>query len=378
ASWTPVSDGQFKTGSGGAIAVSESDPNTVYVGMGEPDIRGNASHGDGVYKSTDSGKTWKNVGLENTYHIGAIRVHPRNPDIVYVAALGHQFGPNDERGVFGSTDGGKSWKRIYDRGRNAGAIDLALDPNNPSVIYAAFWDVHRTPWSLDSGGPGSGLFKSTDSGGTWTDLSRNPGLPKGILGRIGIVSPAIERKLRQRAWYFSRIFADPLKEDTVYVLNTSFCRSDDAGKTFTPVRTPHGGNHYLWIAPNDSNRMIERNDGGANVSTNGGRTWTTQDQQPTAQFYRVALDNDFPYHAYGAQQDNSTVRIATRSDEGGIGVRDWYDVGGGESGWVVSDPKDSHLRRLVRRLAHPLRSPHRPAPTSPPGPTIPWVRRPTR
>jgi photosystem II stability/assembly factor-like uncharacterized protein len=372
--WTPVSDGQFKTGSVGAIAVSESDPNTVYVGMGEPDIRGNASHGDGVYKTTDAGKTWKNVGLENTYHIGAVRIHPRNPDIVYVAALGHQFGPNDDRGVFRTVDGGKTWKKIYNRGRNAGAVDLILDPNNPSVIYAAFWDVHRTPWDLESGGPGSGLFKSADAGDTWTDLSRNPGLPKGILGRIGItVSPANsdrlwaiveaedggvfrsdnggknwtkvneERKLRQRAWYYSRIFADPLKDETVFIVNTSFYRSDDGGKTYSTIRTPHGDNHYLWIAPNDSNRMIECNDGGANVSTNGGRTWSSEDQQPTAQFYRVALDNDFPYHAYGAQQDNSTVRIATRSDEGSIDVRDWYDVGGGESGWVVPDPKDSQI-----------------------------------
>ena len=372
--WAPVSDGQFKTGSVGSIAVSESDPNTIYVWMGEPDIRGNASHGDGVYKSSDAGKTWKNVGLEDTRHIGAVRIHPRNPDIVYVAALGHQFGPNDQRGVFRTMDGGKNWKQVFTRGRNAGAVDLILDPNNPSVIYAAFWDVHRTPWSLDSGGPGSGLFKSTDAGDTWTELSRNPGMPKGVLGRIGIaVSPANsdrvwaiveaedggvfrsdnggrnwtrvndERKLRQRAWYFSRIFADPLKEDTVYVLNTSFYRSDDGGKTYTAIRTPHGDDHYLWIAPNDSNRMIESNDGGANVSTNGGRTWTTQDQQPTAQFYRVALDNDFPYHAYGAQQDNSTVRIATRGDGGSIQVRDWYEVGGGESGWVVPDPKDSQI-----------------------------------
>ncbi len=373
-SWTPVSDGQFKTGSVGAIAVSESDPNVVYVGMGEPDIRGNASHGDGVYKSTDAGKTWKRVGLEDTYHIGAVRVHPKNPDIVYVAALGHLWGPNEQRGVFRSTDGGKTWKQIYTRGVKAGAVDLILDPNSPSVIYAAFWDMHRAPWNLESGGPDSGLFKSTDGGDTWTDLSRNPGMPKGILGRIGVtVSPvnservwAIveaedggvfrsddagktwtrvnqERKLRQRAWYYSRIFADPLKPDTVYAVNVSFFRSDDAGKTFTQVRAPHGDDHYLWIAPNDSNRMIECNDGGATVSTNGGRTWTTQDQQPTAQFYRVALDNDFPYHAYGAQQDNSTVRITTRSDEGSIGVRDWYDVGGGESGWMAPDPKDSEI-----------------------------------
>jgi photosystem II stability/assembly factor-like uncharacterized protein len=374
AGWTSVSDGQFKTGSVGAIGVSESDPNVVYVGMGEPDIRGNASHGDGVYKTTDAGKTWKNVGLQDSYHIGAVRVHPKNPDVVYVAALGHLWGANDQRGVYRSTDGGKNWKQIYTRGANAGAVDLILDPNSPNVIYAAFWDMHRTPWDLESGGPGSGLFKSTDGGDTWTDLSRNQGMPKGILGRIGIsVSPldsdrlwAIveaedggvfrsenggrtwtkvneERKLRQRAWYYSRIFADPLKPDTVFVVNTGFYRSDDGGKTYATIRTPHGDNHYLWIAPNDSNRMIESNDGGANVSTNGGRTWSTIDNQPTAQFYRVALDNDFPYHAYGAQQDNSTVRITTRSDEGSIGARDWYDVGGGESGWLAPDPTNSEI-----------------------------------
>jgi photosystem II stability/assembly factor-like uncharacterized protein len=342
--------------------------------MGEPDIRGNASHGDGVYKSSDAGKTWKNVGLEDTLHIGAVRVHPRNPDIVYVAALGHLWGPNEQRGVFRTTDGGKTWKQIYTRGVKAGAVDLILDPNNPNVIYAAFWDMHRVPWDLESGGPDSGLFKSTDGGDTWTDLSRNPGMPKGVLGRIGVTVSAVnsdrvwalveaedggvfrsddagktwtrvnqERKLRQRAWYYSRIFADPIKPDTVFAVNTGFYRSDDAGKTFNAIRAPHGDVHYLWVAPNDSNRMIESNDGGANVSTNGGRTWTSQDQQPTAQFYRVALDNDFPYHAYGAQQDNSTVRIATRSDEGSIGVRDWYDVGGGESGWLAPDPKNSDI-----------------------------------
>jgi len=373
-SWLPVTDGQIKTGSVGALAVSESDPNIVYVGMGEPDIRGNASHGDGVYKSADAGKTWKRVGLEDSYHIGAVRIHPKNSDIVYGAALGHLWGSNDQRGVYRTNDGGKTWKQIYTRGPKAGAIDLILDPANANTIYAAFWDVHRTPWDLESGGSGSGLFKSTDGGDTWTDLSKSPGMPQGVLGRIGItVSPVnsdriwalveaadggvfrsdnggknwtrinSERKLQQRAWYYSRIFADPQKADTVYALNTGFYRSDDGGKTFNAIPTPHGDNHYLWIAPNDSNRMIECNDGGANVSTNGGRTWTTQDQQPTAQFYRVALDNDFPYNAYGAQQDNSTVRIASRSDSGSIGERDWYDVGGGESGWLAPDPKNSSI-----------------------------------
>jgi photosystem II stability/assembly factor-like uncharacterized protein len=372
ASWTPMSDGQFKTGSVGAIGVSESDPNTVYVGMGEPDVRGNASHGDGVYKTMDGGRTWKNVGLQDTQVIGAVRVHPRNPDVVYVAALGHLWGSNPERGIYKTIDGGKTWKQIFTRGPKAGAVDLILDPSNANVIYAGFWEVYRSPWQLESGGPGSGLFKSNDGGETWTDLTRKAGLPKGVIGRIGVtVSPvnsdrvwAIveaeeggvfqsdnggetwtkendERKLRQRAWYYSRIFADPQKLDTVYIVNTSFYRSDNGGKTYITIPTPHGDNHYLWISPADSNRMIECNDGGANVSTNGGKTWSPENNQPTAQFYRVALDSDFPYHAYGAQQDNSTVRTSTRSDDGAITERDWYDVGGGESGWIAPDPKNS-------------------------------------
>ena len=374
ATWEPIADGQLKSGSVGSIAVAESDRNVIYAGMGEPDVRGNASYGDGVYKSTDAGKTWKHMGLENTYHIGMVRVHPKNPDVVYVAALGHLFGPNPDRGLYRSTDGGATWKQIYTRGPDAGAVDLAMDPNNPRILYATFWQVRRTAWGFDSGGPGSGLFKSTDGGDTWTDLTRAPGMPKGILGRIGVtVSPVnsdrvwaiVEaedgglfrsdnagktwtkvnenRSIRQRAWYYSRIFADPQKLDTVYALNVGFFRSDDGGKSFQSIRTPHGDNHYLWIAPNDPERMIESNDGGVNVSTNGGKTWTAQNRQPTAQFYRVALDEDFPYHAYGAQQDNSTVKIATRSHGGGIGESDWYDVGGGESGWVVPDPRNSEV-----------------------------------
>jgi photosystem II stability/assembly factor-like uncharacterized protein len=373
-SWEPLGDGQFKTGSVGSLAVAESDPNTIYAGMGEPDIRGNASPGDGVYKSVDAGKTWKRMGLDDTQQIGAVRVHPRNPDIVYVAALGHQFGPNEQRGVFRSSDGGKNWKQVLTRGPKAGAVDLAIDPGNANVLYAAFWEVYRTPWSLESGGPGSGLWKSIDGGDTWTDLSRNPGMPKGIMGRIGVTVSAVnpervwaiveaedgglfrsedagktwtrvnsEAKLRQRAWYYSRIFADPQKANTIYAVNVGFFRSDDAGKTFQAIRTPHGDNHYLWIAPNDSNRMIESNDGGANVTVDGGRSWTSEDQQPTAQFYRVALDNDFPYHAYGAQQDNSTVKIATRGAAAGIGEKDWYPVGGGESGWLAPDPRNSEI-----------------------------------
>jgi photosystem II stability/assembly factor-like uncharacterized protein len=372
--WESVSDGSvFGTGSVGAIAVADSDPNVVYVGMGESPIRGNVSHGDGVYKSTDSGKTWKHIGLEDTRQVPRIRVHPKNPDLVYVAALGHVFGPNDQRGVFRSKDGGKTWEKILSRGNKAGAIDLILDPGNPNVLYAGFWEVYRKPWTLESGGPGGGIFKSTDGGDTWTELTRNPGLPRGAVGKIGItVSPANpervwalieaedggmfrsdnggrtwtkvneERRLRQRAWYYTRIYADPKNADSVYVLNVQFFKSNDGGRTYSTIGVPHGDNHDLWIAPDDPSRMIQSNDGGANVSFNGGRSWTEQDQ-PTAQFYRVTVDNDFPYNVYGAQQDNSTVKIASRTTDNGIDVMHWHAVGGGESGWIAPSPKDSNI-----------------------------------
>jgi photosystem II stability/assembly factor-like uncharacterized protein len=372
--WEPITDGSvFGTASVGAIGLSDSDPNTIYVGMGESPIRGNVSHGDGVYKSTDGGKTWKHVGLEDTRQISRIRVHPKNPDIVYVAAQGHVWAPNTDRGVFKSTDGGKTWKKVLFRSDKAGACDLVIDPTNPNVLYAGLWEVYRKPWTLESGGAGSGIFKSTDGGDNWTEITRSPGLPRGTIGIVGItVSPANpdrlwaiieaedggvfrsdnagrtwtrtneQRNLRQRAWYYTRIYADPKNADEVYVLNTGFYRSNDGGRTFSGIGVPHGDNHDLWIAPDDPNRIIESNDGGANVSFNGGRSWSEQDQ-PTAQFYRVALDNDFPYHVYGAQQDNSTVRIASRTVEGGITTSDWFDVGGGESGWIQPSPKDSEI-----------------------------------
>ncbi len=372
--WEPITDGSvFGTGSVGAIGLSDSDPNTIYVGMGESPVRGNVSHGDGVYKSTDAGKTWKRIGLEDTRQISRIRVHPRNPDIVYVAALGHIFGPNEQRGVFRSKDGGKNWEKVLYRGDKAGAIDVIVDPGNANILYAAFWEVYRKPWTLESGGPGGGIFKSLDSGDTWTEITRNPGLPKSMVGKIGVTVSAAnpdrlwaiveaedggvfrsdnagktwtktneQRSLRQRAWYYTRIYADPKNADTVYVLNTGFYKSNDAGKTFTGISVPHGDNHDLWLAPDDPNRIIESNDGGANVSFNGGKSWTEQDQA-TAQFYRVALDNDFPYNIYGAQQDNSTVRIASRNTDFGIRQADWYDVGGGESGWIAPSPKDSQI-----------------------------------
>ncbi len=364
--WKPVSDGFFNTGSVGAIAVSEWDPNVVYVGMGEAPIRGNVSHGDGMYKSTDAGKTWKHIGLADTSQISRVRVHPRDPDLVYVAALGHIYGPNEERGVFRSKDGGKTWEKILFRSDKAGAIDLIMDPFNSRVLYAALWEASRTPYSLTSGGEGSGLFKSIDSGDTWTEISCNKGLPKGILGKIGVTVSGAQRdrvwaiveardggvfqsddggktwlkknedrRLRQRAWYYSRIYADPKNANMVYVLNTGLYRSVDSGKTYTSIRVPHGDNHDLWIDPGNPERMINGNDGGANVSTNGGVSWTAQDNQPTAQFYHVTTDNSFPYRVYGAQQDNSTVRIASRTKGGGIDKPDWHSVGGGESGHIA-------------------------------------------
>ena len=370
--WEPITDKFFKTGSVGAIAVSESDPNVIWVGMGEPCIRGNTSRGDGVWKSTDAGRSWKNVGIQATEQISAVVVHPKNPDVVWVAALGHTWGPNAERGIYRTTDGGATWKKVLFVDDRTGASDLSIDPSNPRILYAGFWQVARKPWTLESGGPGSGLWKSTDGGDTWKKMAG--GLPEGIVGKIGVsVSPARpdrvyamveaekgglfrtddagekwtrvndENKLRQRAWYYSHVIADPKSADTVYVLNVQFQKSVDGGKTFTAVRTPHGDNHALWIDPNDPDRMIEGNDGGANVSFDGGGSWSTVLNQPTAQFYRVVTDDRIPYRIYGAQQDNTTVSIASRTRGFGIGLTDWYDVGGCESGWVAPSPKDPDI-----------------------------------
>lgn len=373
-SWTNVSDGTFG-GSIGAVAVSEWDPNVIYVGGGEKTVRGNVSHGDGVWKSTDAGKSWTHVGLADSRRIPRIRIHPRDPDLVYVAALGHLFGPNEERGVFRSRDGGGSWEKILYVDDEVGAVDLILDPTNPRILYASFWRVKRTPYSLESGGPGSGLWKSTDGGDSWTELTENDGFPAPPLGIIGVtVSPtdndnvyAIveaekggvfrsrdggetwiktndDRSLRQRAWYYTRIYADPADAESVYVVNVRFHHSKDGGKSFRQIRTPHGDNHDLWIDPNDPLRMIEANDGGANVSYDGGDSWSVQSNQPTAQLYRVSTDNDFPYRLLGGQQDNSAVRIRSRSAFGGsIGVRDWEPTAGGESGHIVAKPDDPDI-----------------------------------
>jgi photosystem II stability/assembly factor-like uncharacterized protein len=372
ASWIPVTDSALGAGSIGAIAVAHSDANVVYVGTGESPLRGDLSPGDGMYKSTDAGKTWRHIGLRDAGQIADIEVHPRDENLVYAAVLGHAFGPNATRGVFRSRDGGRTWDKILFRSDSAGAIDLAMDPVNPRILYAAFWQVRRGPSFMTSGGVGSGLFKTTDGGETWTELTRNAGLPTGVIGKIGVtVSPvnhdrvwAIveaeeggvfrsedggntwrrvneERNLRQRAWYYTHIHADPQNVDAVYVMNVGFFRSVDGGRTFTPIRTPHGDNHALWIAHNDAQRMINGNDGGANVSYNGGGTWSRQDNQPTAQFYHVTTTTHFPYRVCGAQQDNSTVCIASRAiGAGGIDRTDWYPVGGCESGYISARRDD--------------------------------------
>lgn len=370
--WENISDGYFRTGSVGAIAVADSDPNVIYVGTGETDIRQDFINGMGVYKSENAGETWRHVGLIETHQIGKISIHPQNPDLVYVAALGRVHGPSKERGVFRTKDGGETWEKVLYVSDITGAVDLAMDITNPRILYATFWQVRRKPWGIFTGGKESSIYKSTDSGDTWIELTT--GLPKGIKGKIGVtVSPVNPQRLwtvveakdggvfcsdnggkswrkvnstpivRDRGWYYGRIFADTQNVDTVYVLTNRFSKSIDGGKSFFSIRTPHGDDHDLWIAPEDNMRMIEGNDGGVNISINGGKTWSIQSNQPTAQFYRVIADNQFPYRVYGAQQDNSTVSIASRTSSFGITQTDWYPVGGGESGYIAPDPEDPNI-----------------------------------
>ncbi len=372
--WENVSDGFFKRASVGGLAVAPSDPNVIYAGMGETTIRGNVSHGDGVYKSTDAGKTWTHLGLEKTRNIGKVRVHPQNPDIVYVAAFGHAHGPNPERGVYRSKDGGATWEHVLFRSDKAGANDLSIDPTNPRIIYATFWEAIRRPWEMVSGGEGSAIFRSTDGGDTWTDITRNDGLPKGVLGKVGISASGAQsgrvfaiveaedgavfrsddagetwqrgsedRNLRQRAWYYHHIYADPQDPDTVWVLNVEAWKSTDAGRTFEVVAVPHGDNHDLWIDPKNPLRMIEGNDGGGCVSYNGGMSWSDIYNQPTAEFYHVTTDNEVVYRLYGAQQDNTTMSVPSRSPIGAITRSDNIDVGGGESGYIQVDPRNSNI-----------------------------------
>jgi photosystem II stability/assembly factor-like uncharacterized protein len=371
--WENVSDGFFKTAAVGAIAVSEADPNIIYVGTGETAIRSNVSHGDGVYRSSDGGRTWQNVGLADTRHIGDVVIHPQNPDVVYVAALGHAWGPSEERGVYRSSNGGKTWQKVLYKSNRAGAIDLTLDPRNPRVLYASIWQAQRYPYAMSSGGEDSGIWRTMDGGDTWTDLTRMPGLPSGVLGKIGVAaSPARPGRvwalveatdgalfrsddygetwervcdnadLRRRPFYYMHIYADPQDPDTVWVLNLQCWKSVDAGKTFEAVPTPHGDNHDLWIDPRNSNRMIEGHDGGACVSFDGGRSWSTVLNQPTAQFYHVTTDDQVPYHVYGSQQDNWAMRLPSIGFEGAISWKDYVEPGGGESGYIAISPRAPH------------------------------------
>jgi photosystem II stability/assembly factor-like uncharacterized protein len=372
--WNNISDGFFG-GSIGAVAVSEADPNVVYAGEGEITVRGNVSSGNGIWKSTDAGKTWKFAGLKNSGHIGRIRVHPKDPETVYAAVLGNLWKSSEERGLYRSKDGGKSWQKILYANPDAGACDLLLDPANPRIIYASTWRVRRMPHAMESGGEGSALWKSTDSGDNWTKISDNEGFPKGNLGIIGItVSPLMpervwaivehdkggifrsenggktwtkineDRSLRQRAWYYSRIYADPKNVDLLYAVNVNFHRSKDGGKTFEQMpETPHGDHHDLWINPKDPNRMALADDGGMQISTDAGQSWSTYHNQPTAQFYRVITDNSFPFRIYVAQQDNTTLRIRHRTAGMAITEKDWEETAGGESGHIAVDPLDNDI-----------------------------------
>ncbi len=394
--WRNISDGFFHTGSVGAIAVAPSNPGIVYVGMGEACIRGNASYGDGVYKSTDGGRTWTHLGLDATKQIARVRVNPTNPDLVYVAALGDPWGPSPDRGVYRSKDGGRTWEKVLFRSDDAGAIDLVMDPTNPDVMFASTLDLRRYPWGFKSAGPGTALYKTTDGGTTWKELTSNPGLPPGTKGRIGvaiapsqpnrvwaIIDAEIGKKgvyrsddggatwkhltddadLTQRPWYYDHIFADPKNPDVVWVLNVDFWKSTDGGEKFVQAPVPHGDNHDLWIDPADPQRMIEGNDGGATITFNGGRSWSTQLNQPTAQLYHVAADNAFPYRLYGAQQDNTTISVPGRSDFGRITLQEWETVGGGEDGYVapsLNDPNvvyaaDHHFLDRYDRRTHQTR-----------------------
>jgi len=373
-SWDNISDGYFG-GSIGAIAVAESDPNVIYVGQGEETVRGNVSSGFGLWKSVDAGKTWQHLGLEATRHIGRIRVHPKNPDIVYVAAMGNLYKDNPERGVFKSIDGGTTWKKVLFADAGSGAVDLLIDPQNHRTLYASTWTIRRSPYSLSSGGEGSKLWKSTDEGESWQEISNNEGFPSGLKGIIGVaVSPVNnnrvwalvenepvgglyrsdnggqtwqkinnQRSIRQRAWYYTRIYAHPSDIDQLYVMNVRYHHSKDGGKSFTKHNAPHGDHHDLWIDPSEPNRMIIGDDGGAQVSFDAGKNWTTYYNQPTAQFYRVKVDNHFPFRIYGAQQDNSSIRINHRSDGYYISESDWEVTAGGEAGHHAIYPKDEDI-----------------------------------
>ena len=373
-SYENISDGYFG-GSIGSVAVSKSDNNVIYVGGGEVTLRGNVSSGYGIWKSVDAGKTWNFSGLPKSRHVPRIVIDPNNHNIVYAAVLGNIYKPTSDRGVYKSKDGGKTWEKVLFSNNHSGAVELIMDPSNSRTLYAATWRVNRTPYSLNSGGEGSALWKSVDQGENWIKISINEGFAEGTLGIIGVtVSPVntqrvwaiVEnqekggiyrsedggstwshindsRELRQRAWYYSKIYADTQDEDIVYVMNVSYHKSKDGGKTFKSNNAPHGDHHDLWIAPEDNQRMIIADDGGAQISFNGGETWTTYHNQPTAQFYRVTTDNSFPFRIYVAQQDNSTLRVNYRSSGGGISEDDWEPTAGGESAHLAIDPLDNDI-----------------------------------
>ncbi len=374
--WENISDGFFNTAAVGALAVAPSDPNVIYAGTGETSIRIDVSHGDGMYKSVDAGRSWSHIGLKDSRFIGKIAVHPQNPDILYVAALGHAFGRNEERGVFRSVDGGKSWEKVLYKSDKAGAVDVRLDPNNPRILYATIWEAYRNFWQISSGGEESGIYRSMDGGDSWEELSGKNGLPAGILGKMGVApspaqpgrvwaliesvnDPGLYRsdnygdkwervsdngELYARSWYYVHLTADPVDGDTVYVNCYKFWKSIDAGKNFTEIDTPHGDNHDLWIDPQDNQRMVQGNDGGANVSYNGGASWSTIYNQPTAQFYHIAADNQTPYHVYGTQQDNSSLAVpSARRDVGAIPWSACYMAGSGESGYIAIHPEDYNI-----------------------------------
>lgn len=388
--WENISDGYFRTASVGALAIAPSDPNVIYAGMGETTIRNNLSHGDGIYRSTDGGRTWAHCGLRAARHIAKVAVHPRDPDRVYVAALGHAFGPNPERGVYRSTDGGGTWDQMLFINEDTGAVDLILDPANPRVIFATTWEARRGPHFMKSGGPGSGLYRSTDGGDSWQNISTGAGLPEGPKGKIGVALSAsrperiwviVEHEeggvfrsddggdtwahlnrdgdLRQRAWYYSHIIADPQDSETVWVLNLDCWKSIDGGRTFSTVKTPHEDHHALWIDPTNPRRMILGCDGGGTISLNGGDDWSTIDNQPTGEFYHVTTDTRAPYRVYGAQQDGSTVSVPSHSDAGGISPADWYTVGGGESGHIAVRPDDPNVVFAGNQQGHMTRYDHR-------------------
>ena len=372
--WENISDGFFG-GSIGAIAVSTDDPNVMYVGGGESTVRGNVSSGYGVWKTENAGQSWEHIGLKKSRHIPRIVIHPRDHNTVFAAVLGNIYKPTADRGIYKSTDGGKTWKKKLFVNENAGAVDLIMDATNPRILYASTWNLRRTPYSLSSGGDGSALWKSVDSGETWKEISKNQGFAKGILGNIGVtVSPinnnivwAIvenkdkggvykstnggetwklinsERKLRQRAWYYSRIYADPQDAEVVYVLNVRYHKSTDGGKTYSTFNAPHGDHHDLWIAPENPKRMVIGDDGGAQTTYDGGETWSTYHNQPTAQFYRVTTDDSFPYRIYAAQQDNSTIRISHRNEGWNIDEDDWEETAGGESAHITIDPENNDI-----------------------------------